>query len=94
MATRFTILYRDGSEAEGWLTPRALLAYERKYSGKPEQRLEGTFFAAYTELRVAAPFEEWVDTIQSYEEATADPRQATQPEPSLPSPPPLASTPE
>jgi hypothetical protein len=94
VATRFLVLYRDGSEAEGWLTPRALLAYERKYGGQDGKRLEGTYFAAYTELRPGVDFDQWIDTVQDLTEETADPRQATQPEPSLLSPPQPDSTPE
>lgn len=72
MARRVKITFSDGQpDAEVEIRAGLLVQAERKYKGNMPP-IEGTLFAAFKGIKPSMPFEQWLDTIDEFEEAAGE----------------------
>lgn len=79
MAAKVQLTFADGAESTVRLSPRALILAERHFgsNGANDHPIEFTFYAAWAVCRPGVDFDEWVDTIEDFEESRdADPPKA------------------
>ena len=69
MARKVKLTFNDGQpEAEVEIRPGLLVQAERKFKGDMPP-IEGVLFAAYKGLKPAMPFEQWLDTVDDFEQS-------------------------
>lgn len=69
MAKKVRLTFNDGSDpAEIEIRPGLLVQAERRFKGDMPA-IEGTLFAAFKGLKPSMPFEQWLDTVDDFEQA-------------------------